>query len=134
MIRSLCHAFFVAGLAFQAALAEDVSTSLEDVLGGCAEETPGSTNLLQTQLSLNKRQVHEAHKDRGTGNISATTKTTTPPATGVGQNGVGNLPTFITGLVTDFCVIAACIWIFSLLVNAEPHTFRKRQYVSYQRW
>jgi hypothetical protein len=137
MFRSLCRAFLVAGLAFQAVVAEDLATSFEDSLGGCGEEAPGSTNLLQTQLSLNKRQVHEAHKEHRAAEKSAwfggttTTKTTTPPATGVGQNGVGNLPTFLTGLVTDFFVIALCIWIYRNWSAAYPILFGKGNTTKY---
>jgi hypothetical protein len=55
--------------------------------------------------------------------LSHTTKTTTASAFGIGANGVGNLPTFITGLITDFCVIALCIVIFYYWSHRYPILF-----------
>jgi hypothetical protein len=74
-------------------------------------------------LELLQRKANMVHAQ--TQDLSKTTKTTTASASGVGANGVGNLPTFITGLCTDFIVIAICVYLFSSFSARYPILFGK---------
>jgi hypothetical protein len=91
------------------------STVLDDVF------SDGSNSPALELLQRGAKVVHVAKSQ----DQAKTTKTTTASATGVGANGVGNLPTFITGMCTDVCVIALCIYLFCSFSQRYPILFGK---------
>jgi len=107
-------------LLFAASQTMGGSGSLEDALFD--EPAPPALELLQRSAKVNRiakgaddvAHGPHHHKAKGPKTVSA------QAASGVSGNGVGNLPIFITGIITDLMIILVCLCMFTYFSGKYP--------------